>query len=45
MTKNAKNRRKMAKMTKFFLFEIHPYFAPFSPKKILYTGLVKKISF
>ena len=49
LAKNDKKRSESAKNGKnrvfLFLFEIHPYFAPFSPKKILYTALVQKISF
>jgi hypothetical protein len=49
LPENRKKRQKTAKNSKnhkkLFLFETHPYFPPFSPRMILYTSLVQKISF
>ena len=49
LPENRKKRQKTAKNGKnheiLFLFETHQYLPPFSPRMILYTSLVQKISF
>ena len=43
--KTPKNGEKWQKSRNLFLFETHQYLPPFSPRMILYTSLVQKISF